>query len=158
MPELLNWLKQIEFFHHWNKQSTSCPSSQCLTRQIIPRLIKSTSKSIWYNYQRICSYTREPETTLEIRKKVTFLKVINKPIINKFFDDSADHIKMTNKMAVFSHWYPPNILQGLKGKPSNKAQKYIEKFRNTITVSSLCQIKGYLHYKRIFYHRVAVDA
>ena len=42
-----------------------------------PRPFKCPSNSIRYNCQKICNWSGRPKTTLEIRKKVTFLHVIN---------------------------------------------------------------------------------
>ena len=64
--------------------------------------IKSPSNSIRYNFQAISCWSRVPTAILEIRKKVTFLYVINKPIIYKFFKDFTNHRKMTNRTVVFS--------------------------------------------------------
>ena len=64
-----------------------------------PWFVKNPSKSIRYNCQKICSW---PITILEIRKKVTFLLVINNPTIQKFFKDFTNHRKKTNRMVIFS--------------------------------------------------------
>ena len=44
------------------------------------RSVKSPSNSIRHNCQKICGWTKRPETILETRKKATFLKVINNPL------------------------------------------------------------------------------
>ena len=46
-----------------------------------------------------------------IRKKATFLWVINIPIIHKFFKDFTNHRKKTNRAVVFSSRPFPNILK-----------------------------------------------
>ena len=45
---------------------------------------------------------RKPKAILEIRKKTTFLYVINYPIIYKFFKDFSNYRKKTDRAAVFS--------------------------------------------------------
>ena len=47
------------------------------------RPVKSPSNSIRYNCGKICSWSRRPKTILKIRKKATFLYVINSSIIYK---------------------------------------------------------------------------
>ena len=42
-----------------------------------PKSIKNLRNSIRYHCQKICSWSRRPETILQIRKKVTFLEEIN---------------------------------------------------------------------------------
>ena len=56
-----------------------------------PRPVKSPSNSIGYDCKNICSWSRGPKTILEIRKKGTFLYVINNSIIYKFLKDFANH-------------------------------------------------------------------
>ena len=51
-----------------------------------PRSIQNTSNSIRYSCQKVCNWSRKPETILEIKKGCFFL-VINKPINYKFFKD-----------------------------------------------------------------------
>ena len=48
---------------------------------------------------------------MKIRKKATFLKVINNPIIYIFFKDFTNHRKKTNRALVFSFRPFPNILK-----------------------------------------------
>ena len=67
-----------------------------------PRLIKSSSNSIWYNFQKFSSCLRRPETILEIREQVIFLEVIKQSIFYKFLKDLTNHRKKTNKLLVFS--------------------------------------------------------
>ena len=55
-----------------------CHSSSC------PKTIKDPSHTIKYNCQNISSWTRKLETILEIRKKATFLKVINSQLFISF--------------------------------------------------------------------------
>ena len=57
--------------------------------------------AIRYRCQMICRWTRGPETLLESTKKVTFLKVISKPIIYKFVKDFTKFTKETNWGVVF---------------------------------------------------------
>ena len=71
----------------------------------------SPSNSIRYNYQKISSWSIRPKTLLEIRKKTTFLQVINNPIICKSFKDFTNHRKKTNRAVVFSSRPFPNILK-----------------------------------------------
>ena len=72
-----------------------------------PRPIKRSKNSI----RQICSRARRPETLLEIRKKATFLQLINKLIIYKFFTDFTNHGKKTNRAVAFSCRPFPNILK-----------------------------------------------
>ena len=59
--------------------------------------------SIRYYCQKICSWSRRPETILEIRKEATtFLKMVKKPIIWMFFKDLTNHIKKINRAVIFS--------------------------------------------------------
>ena len=60
-----------------------------------PRPVKSPSSLIRHNCQKIWSWLRRPKTILEIIKKTTFLEVIDKPIIYKFFKDFTNHRKKT---------------------------------------------------------------
>ena len=52
-----------------------------------PRPIKNAGTSIRNNFQKICSWQRS-EAILELRKKVTFLEMINKSIIYNFYNTS----------------------------------------------------------------------
>ena len=76
-----------------------------------PRPVKSPSNSIRYNCEKICSWSRRPKTILEIRKKTTFLQVINNSIIYKFSKDFNNHRKKTNRAVIFSCRPFPNILK-----------------------------------------------
>ena len=76
-----------------------------------PWPVTSPSNSIRYNYQKICSWSRRRKIILEIRKKATFLWVINNPIIYKFFKDVTNHRKETNRAVVFNCRPFPNILK-----------------------------------------------
>ena len=75
-----------------------------------PGPVNSPSNSIRYNYE-ICSWSRRPKTKLIIKKKATVLKVINNPILSKFFKDFTNHRNNTNRVVVFSWRAFPNILQ-----------------------------------------------
>ena len=66
------------------------------------RPVKTPSNSISRNCQKIFSRSRRPKTILEIRKKATFLWVINNPFIYKFFKDVTNHRKETNSVIVYS--------------------------------------------------------
>ena len=48
---------------------------------------------------------------MKIRKKATFLWVINNPIIYNFFKDFTNHRKKTNRALIFSCRPFPNILK-----------------------------------------------
>ena len=76
-----------------------------------PRPVKSPSNSIRYNCEKTCSWSRRPKTMLEIRKKTTFLEVINNSIIYKLFKDFTNHRKKTNRVVVFSSRPFSNILK-----------------------------------------------
>ena len=76
-----------------------------------PWPVKSPSNSIRYSCQKIRSWSRRPKTILEIRKKFTFLSVINNPMIYKFFKDFTNLKKKTNMAVVFSFRAFPNILK-----------------------------------------------
>ena len=67
-----------------------------------PRPVKSPSNSIRCNCQKICIWSRRPKTILEIRKKTTFLWVINKSIIFKFLKDFTKQVKKANRTVAFS--------------------------------------------------------
>ena len=73
--------------------------------------------SLRYKWQKICCWLSRPKTILEIRKKTTFLLVINKSIICKFFKDFTNPRKRTNRAIVFSCIHFSNIL------------KYFQQFR-----------------------------
>ena len=101
----INWifLWRLPMQNHLKLCNTKTRNkAKYLTRNSIcsssPWSVKNPSKSIRYNCQKICSW---PITILEIRKKVTFLLVINNPIIQKFFKDFTNHRKKTNRMVVF---------------------------------------------------------
>ena len=67
------------------------------------RPTKSSSNSIRYNCQTICSCSRRPETILEIRKKATFhgvIKRLMKVFINGF---------CVNLCYVFSYFPPEGV-------------------------------------------------
>ena len=74
--------------------------------------VKSHSNSITYSCWKICSWSRRPKTILEIRKKVTFLSVINKPNIYKFFKDFilTSKRKLTGRQFLIVD-ISPNILK-----------------------------------------------
>ena len=76
-----------------------------------PRPVKSPSNSIRYNCEKICSWSRRPKTIQEIRKKATFLSVVNNSIIYKFFKDFTNNGKKTNGAVVSSCRPFPNILK-----------------------------------------------
>ena len=75
---------------------------------ISPRPIKSPSSSISY-CKKINSRSRRSKTISEIRKQTTFLNVINKHIIHKFFKDFTNHRKRTNRVVVLCQTSFPNI-------------------------------------------------
>ena len=56
-------------------------------------------------------YCRRPKSTLEIRKKATFIKMNNKTTIHKFFEGFTKDKKKTNRVEVFSHKLLPSILK-----------------------------------------------
>ena len=68
-----------------------------------PRTIKSPANFITYSCQKICSWSKRPETGLGIRKKATFPEVLNKLIICK--------ISKTNSSVVFSNRPLPCIVK-----------------------------------------------
>ena len=76
-----------------------------------PRPTESPRSSTRYNCQKICSWLRRPGTIQEIRKKDTFLEVVNKTIIYKFFQDFTNHRKKTNRAVVFSAKPFPNTFK-----------------------------------------------
>ena len=78
---------------------------------ISPKPVKNLSNSIRYYCQNIYSWSRRTETILEMRKKASFLQVINKPIIYNFFKDFSKHGKKTNRVVVFSCRPFSNILK-----------------------------------------------
>ena len=49
-----------------------------------PESVKIPSNSIRFNFQKVCSWSRKPKTTLEIRKNATFLYVINSLLFTSF--------------------------------------------------------------------------
>ena len=57
---------------------------------VAPGISKASSNFIRYNCEKICSWSKRPETILNIRKKA---KVINKTIIYNFFKDFFNHRK-----------------------------------------------------------------
>ena len=70
------------------------------TAQVAPKLLKALAiLSDTTVSKKICSWSRWPKTILEIRKKITFLLVINNSIICKFF---TNHRKMTNRAVVYT--------------------------------------------------------
>ena len=73
-----------------------------------PRLIKSLTSSIRYNFQKICSLIR-PEAIVEIRKEAMYLEVISKSFIYKFSKDFTNHINKTKRAKVFRRGPLPNI-------------------------------------------------
>ena len=108
---MLNSVESLEYIKYYNLSS--------------PRPVKSPSNSIRHNCQKICSWSRRPKTVLKIRKKATFLKVINNLIIYKLFKDFTNHRKKTNRVIVFSYRHFPNILKilGPPMRPSNNLEK-----------------------------------
>ena len=60
---------------------------------------------------------------MEIRKQATFLQVISKLIIDKFFKDLTNHKKKTNRVVVFSCRPFPNILI-TEGPPMRTSKKF----------------------------------
>ena len=71
----------------------------------------SPSNSIGHNCQKICSWSRRSKTILENRKKVTFIYVVNNPIIYKFFKDFTNRKKKSNRVVVFSSKPFPTFLR-----------------------------------------------
>ena len=72
----------------------------CIYSSNSPRPVKGSSNAIRYNCQKIRSWSRRPKSIPKIRKNATYLKVINDPIIFKFFNEFTNHRKKTNR-AVF---------------------------------------------------------
>ena len=66
------------------------------------RSIKIPSNSIRCNYQKIYSLMENSETLLEIRKKSSYLEVINKPIIYIYIRNITNNRKKTNKALLFA--------------------------------------------------------
>ena len=87
-----------------------------------PRPAKSPSNSFRCTCQKICSWLRGPKIILEIRKKATFLYLINNPINYKFFKDFTNHGKKTNRAIVFSYRPFTNILK-YRQHPNNLENK-----------------------------------
>ena len=76
-------------------KSLGCIKCQCYSSSS-PRSVKNLSNSVKYNCQKSCSSLRRPETILEIRKKVTFLQMMNNPFTYKFFKDFTNtEIRLT---------------------------------------------------------------
>ena len=69
--------------------------------QSSPRPIKSSRNSVRYNCQK-SAVDREDLKPYWKREKATFLYVINKPTIYKFFKDFTNDSKKTNMAVVFS--------------------------------------------------------
>ena len=69
-----------------------------------PRHVRRPSDSIRYNCMKICSWLRRPKTILDI-------KMINNPIIYKFYKDFTNHRKKTSRAVVFSCRPYPNIFK-----------------------------------------------
>ena len=97
---------------------------------------KSLSKSIRCNCLKVCNCWRRPETILESRKEATFLEVINKPFIYKFFKDFTNHRKKTNRAVVFSCRPLPqhSLIQGSQMRPSINLE-------NKITLDTYCRVQ-----------------
>ena len=76
-----------------------------------PGSIKSLSYFIRSNCQNLCSWLRKTETKLGVRKETKCLAAIDKLIIHKFFKDSTNGRKKTNRVAAFSCRPLPNILK-----------------------------------------------
>ena len=68
-----------------------------------PRTIKSSSSSIRYNCQNICSWWRRPKTFCKLEKGHIFLRD-QQAVLYKFFKDFTNHRKKANRVVVFSHW------------------------------------------------------
>ena len=112
---MLNSVKSLRFIKR-------CSSSS-------PKPIKSPSNSIRCNCQKICSWSRRPETILETRKNTTFFKMINKFIIFKNFKNFTNHGKKTNRKIDFSHRPFPNIFRHNNHRWKTRfLQTHIEEF------------------------------
>ena len=107
-PEIL-WLKFVKKTSMQNPVASLGYMKCCSSSS--PRPVKSPSNSIRHNHQIICSWLRGPKTILEIRKKATFMLVINKPVIYKFFKDFTNHRKKSSRAVVFSCRPFPDILK-----------------------------------------------
>ena len=75
-----------------------------------PRLVKSPSNSIRYKCKKICSWSRRPNTILEIRKKPHFSKWSTILLFTGFSKNLLTTAKKTNWMVVFCCRPFPNIL------------------------------------------------
>ena len=72
-------------------------------------LIISPSNSIRYNCQKICSWTRGPETILEISMKARLLRVISKSV-KLIWYIVFSHIPFTDILKYWNHrWDLPTI-------------------------------------------------
>ena len=91
------------------------PWDLCLWRrpacQILSKALDISIATALYNCQKIYSWLIRSKTILEIRKKATFLWLINNSIIHKFFKDFTNHRKKTNRAVVFSCTLFPSILK-----------------------------------------------
>ena len=75
-----------------------------------PIYIKSPCNSIQYNCQKIYSWSRWPETILEIRKKTTILKLIHNSYYLQVFQRFTNHRNKTNGAMFFCCRRLSNIL------------------------------------------------
>ena len=78
-----------------------------------PRPVKSSSNSIRYNCQKICSWSRRPKTILKDWKseKRPHFSRWSMILFNKFFKNFTNHRKKTNGPVVFSCRPFPKILK-----------------------------------------------
>ena len=122
MSKYLTWNSRLTFMKKTNMPQLvkSLGYTKCYSPGS-PRPVKSSSNSIRYNCQKICSWSRRPKTILEIRTKATFFQVINNPIIYKFFKDFTNPRMNTSRVVVFSCRPFPNILKYREGPLMNSS-------------------------------------
>ena len=70
-------------YYHHPKFFLYYPLIKCYSSSS-PGSVEIPSNSIRFNFQKVCSWSRKPKTTLEIRKNATFLYVINSLLFTSF--------------------------------------------------------------------------
>ena len=79
------------------------------TPQVAPDILKALAILSDTTVRRSVVDQEDLKLYWESKKKTTFLKVINNPIIYRYFKDFTNHRKKTNRVVLFS--CRPNILK-----------------------------------------------
>ena len=111
------------------------------TAQVAPDLLKALAILSDRAVRRSAVDQEDLKPFSKSEKKASFLKVINKPIIYKFFQNFTNHRQKTNRTLLLSHRTYPSILK-YKDLPVSLDTGKLENKIVLISSASLYEISG----------------